>query len=121
MIFVRDTTNVLMQAHDASFAEMKRYYNDITKANLELIAVLKAQIGDSNEKAVANGKLMAEIAEENRRLADPLQRATAELNSLQADLRDLDKDRDSLRNARARLQVRGCRGPVGGHFFNRLR
>jgi len=101
--------DALLQAHDAAYAEMRRYYNDVTRANLGLIAQLKRQILDAKERAAANSKLMAEIGEENRRLASPLQRATTELNSLQADLRDLSKDRESLRNARARLKV-SCGG-----------
>lgn len=93
----------LVRAHEAAYAEAKAYYQGITRANLQLIATLKAQIADAREKAAANGKLMAEIAEENRKLASPLTRATAELNSLRSDLRDVDKDRASLANARGRL------------------
>ncbi len=96
--------NQLMQAHEQAFAEIKRYYNDITKANLDLITTLKAQIAEANEKSAANQKLMLEIAEENKRLSDPLQRATQELHSLQADLKDADKDRQSLAYAKNRLR-----------------
>lgn len=47
---------------------------------------------------------MLEIAEENKRLSDPLQRATAELHSLQSDLKDADKDSQSLAYAKSRLR-----------------
>jgi mRNA-degrading endonuclease HigB of HigAB toxin-antitoxin module len=63
----------LMRAHDDAYAEMKRYYNDITRANLDLISQLKAQIAEASSKQVANQKLMLEIATENQRLSDPLQ------------------------------------------------
>jgi hypothetical protein len=94
----------LTAAHEQAFAEIKKYYNDITKANLDLITTLKAQIGEANEKSAANQKLMLEIAEENKRLSDPLQRATSELHSLHADLKDADKDRQSLVYTRTRLR-----------------
>jgi growth arrest-specific protein 8 len=96
----------IVQAHEDAFHEMKKYYNDITRANLELIAQLKAQVAQANDKQAANQKLMLEIAEENKKLSDPLQRATEELKSLQNDLRDADKDRQSLRYAKTRLLVR---------------
>lgn len=65
--------NQLMRAHEEAFAEMKRYYNDITKANLQLIAQLRAQIAEANDKVAANQRLMREIAEQNTRLKDPLE------------------------------------------------
>lgn len=52
---------------------------------------------------------MLQVAEESKRLSDPLQRAQEELRSLQNDLRDADKDRQSLRYAKARLKVRVLR------------
>lgn len=105
----------LTAAHNASYGEIKSYYQDITRSNLELITTLKAQIADAREKAAANGVLTGEIAQENARLADPLQRATAELVSLQSDLLDVDKDRASLAAARARLAVRAACGRGATH------
>ena len=96
--------NQLTAAHEQAFTEIKKYYNDITKANLDLINTLKAQIAEANEKSTANQKLMLEIAEENKRLSDPLQKATVELHSLQNDLKDAEKDRQSLQYAKTRLR-----------------
>lgn len=92
----------LVTNHDAQFKKMKDFYNDITRKNLATIRELKAQMSDMKEKQVANQALMVDIAEENKRLADPLTVATAEVASLQADLRDAPKDRLALRNCRAR-------------------
>jgi chromosome segregation ATPase len=97
--------NQLMIAHDAAFSEMRSYYNSVTKANLELISQLKQQIAEAAEKQGANQRLMMEIAEENKRLSEPLARTQLELVSLKADLKDLDKDRLSLRYARGRLRA----------------
>jgi len=96
--------NQLLRGHEEAFAEIKAYYNNITRANLELISTLKAQIAEANEKQAANQRLMVEIAEENKRLSGPLQRATAELHSLQSDLKDTDKDKQSLEYAKTRLR-----------------
>jgi len=96
--------NQLLRAHEQAFAEIKAYYNNITRANLELITTLKAQVAEANEKQAANQRLMLEIAEENKRLSGPLQRATAELHSLQSDLKDTDKDKQSLEYAKTRLR-----------------
>ena len=97
--------NQLLRAHEEAFAEIKTYYNNITRANLELVVTLKAQIAEANEKQAANQQLMVEIAEENKRLSGPLQRATAELHSLQSDLKDTDKDKQSLEYAKTRLRT----------------
>eukprot|EP01138_Halocafeteria_seosinensis_P002228 gb/GECG01002280.1/.p1 GENE.gb/GECG01002280.1/~~gb/GECG01002280.1/.p1 ORF type:complete len:455 (+),score=92.30 gb/GECG01002280.1/:1-1365(+) len=94
--------NDLIRNHERQFTKMKDFYNDITRKNLKTISDLKSQIKDMNEKQVANQSLMVDIAEENKRLADPLTVATAEVQSLKADLRDAEKDRLALKNARAR-------------------
>jgi mRNA-degrading endonuclease HigB of HigAB toxin-antitoxin module len=67
--------NQLLRAHEQAFAEIKAYYNNITRANLELITTLKAQVAEANEKQAANQRLMLEIAEEKKRLSEPLRQA----------------------------------------------
>ena len=58
-----------------AFADMKGYYNDITHNNLDLIKSLKDDVASMKRKEAANEKLMYEIAQENKRLAEPLSRA----------------------------------------------
>ena len=41
--------NELMKAHEHAFKEMKDYYNDITKENLELIKTNEQRITDIQE------------------------------------------------------------------------
>lgn len=94
----------LVANHASQFAKMKEFYNEITRRNLRTIKDLRAKIEDMNEKQVANQALMVDIAEENKTLADPLTVATAEVQSLRADLRDAPKDRLALRNAKARIR-----------------
>ena len=97
--------NDLMRNHEKAFGQMKSYYNDITNDNLKLIKSLKDEVAEMKKKAVANQKLMHDISQENQRLKEPLTVAVAEVAELRSQLKDRQKDRLSLRNSRARLQV----------------
>merc|ERR1712078_818369 len=67
--------NELMKKHERAFAEIKNYYNDITHNNLDLIRTLKEDVAEMKKKETANEKLMYEIAQENKRLSEPLAKA----------------------------------------------
>lgn len=54
------------------------------------------------KKAVENQKLMYDISQENKNLSVPLAEAVAEVAKLQGELRDREKDKLSLRNAKVR-------------------
>ena len=97
--------NDLMRNHEKAFGQMKSYYNDITNDNLKLIKSLKDEVAEMKKKAVANQKLMHDISQENHRLKEPLTIAVAEVADLRSQLKDREKDRLSLRNAKARLNV----------------
>merc|ERR1719197_762319 len=96
--------NTLISNHKDAFAQVQAYYNDITRDNLRLITELKREVTDKRRKAVANQRLMLDIAAENRRMSHPLQVALEDVSQLQHALRDADKDAMGLRNARARLR-----------------
>jgi len=97
--------NELMKRHEKAFGEIKNYYNDITHNNLDLIKSLKEEAGDMKKKEAANEKLMFEIAQENKRLSEPLTRALKEVEQLRHELANYEKDKLSLQNAKARLLV----------------
>jgi hypothetical protein len=65
----------LMRKHRQAFNEIKNYYNDITSNNLDLIKTLKEDVAEMKKKEALNEKLMYEISMENKRLAEPLNRA----------------------------------------------
>ena len=71
--------NDLMNHHEHAFHEIKNYYNDITHNNLDLIKTLKEDVTEMKRKEIQNEKLMYEIAQENRRLSDPLNAALKEV------------------------------------------
>jgi growth arrest-specific protein 8 len=96
--------NDLMKNHERAFTQIKNYYNDITKDNLRLIDSLKNEITAMKKKAAANTKLMHDVSQENKRLSEPLAAALQEVEHLRHELKDEQKDKLSLRNAKARLQ-----------------
>ncbi|KAH8939115.1 hypothetical protein BDL97_15G020300 [Sphagnum fallax] len=85
--------NELMKKHEKAFTEIKCYYNDITHNNLDLIKTLKEDVTDMKKKEAANEKLMYEIAQENKRLTEPLTRALREVEELRKQLANYDKDK----------------------------
>lgn len=68
-----------MKKHEKAFGEIKNYYNDITHNNLDLIRSLKEEVAELKRKEMANEKLMFEIAQENKKLSEPLTRALKEV------------------------------------------
>jgi len=97
--------NELMKKHEKAFGEIKNYYNDITHNNLDLIRSLKEEVAEMKKKEIQNEKLMFEIAQENKKLSEPLTRALKEVEKLRHELANYQKDKMSLQNAKSRLHV----------------
>lgn len=97
--------NDLLRNHEEAFGEIKKYYNDITRDNLKIIKRLKNEVSVMTAKAATNQQLMMKIAQENKQLSEPLKSAVKKVESLQNDLKDAEKDKMSLKNAKARLRV----------------
>mmetsp|Transcript_20706 Transcript_20706/g.61137 ORF Transcript_20706/g.61137 Transcript_20706/m.61137 type:complete len:510 (-) Transcript_20706:112-1641(-) len=121
--------NELMKKHEKAFGEIKNYYNDITHNNLDLIRSLKEEASEMKKREVANEKLMYEIAQENKKLSEPLSRALKEahgagarccgeapdlsavprhptqVEGLRKELANYSKDKVSLQTAKARVHT----------------
>merc|ERR1711907_672364 len=97
--------NDLMKKHEKAFGEIKNYYNDITHNNLDLIRSLKEEVAEMKKKEISNEKLMFEIAQENKKLSEPLTRALKDFEKLRHELANYQKDKMSLQNAKSRLHV----------------
>ena len=65
-----------------SLQEIKGYYNEITHSNLDLIHTLKEELHELKRKEAADDKLMYDIAQENKRMTEPLKRALADIETL---------------------------------------
>jgi chromosome segregation ATPase len=97
--------NDLMDNHERAFAEMKNYYNSITRDNLTLIKSLKDELQELHSKHTENQTIMGDLSQRNERLNDPLRSAQQHVHELRVKLKNYTKDRESLRQARARLAV----------------
>jgi len=95
--------NDLMKNHEKAFSQIKNYYNDITCDNLKLIKSLKDEVTEMRKKATANQNLMYDIAQENKRLSEPLTVAVKEVEELRQKLKDFEKDKTSLKYTLTRI------------------
>lgn len=95
----------LMNTHEKAFGEIKNYYNDITHNNLDLIKSLKEEVADMKKKEAQDEKLMFEIAQENKRMSEPLKRALQDVDRLRSNLDRYRLDKEELAKAKAKLMV----------------
>ena len=65
--------------------------------------VVQEDVADMKRKEAQNEKLMTEIAQENKRLSEPLQRALKEVELQRHQLANYDKDKTSLSQTKMRL------------------
>ncbi|XP_031527714.1 dynein regulatory complex subunit 4 isoform X2 [Vicugna pacos] len=97
--------SALMQRHEEAFADVRNYYNDVTLNNLALISSLKEQMEDMRKKEEHLEKEMMEVSAQNRRLADPLQKARDEMADMRKRLGSYERDKQILVCTKARLKV----------------
>lgn len=95
--------NDLMDKFEKAFTEMRQYYNSITQDNLALIKCLNDEIEDLKVKQAQNEKMSEEIKKKNAMLSEPLKKTEKAVQELQLKLTNFDKDKASLKHARARL------------------
>lgn len=99
----KDYVQELMQQHDRAFQEIRDYYNDITSNNLENIKSLKETVNQMKKSEAYQEKVMFEIAQENKRLTEPLTKALKEVNLLRHELQNYENDKTCLRTAKQSL------------------
>ena len=95
----------LMKAHEKAFGEIKNYYNDITHNNLDLIKSLKEEVAEMKKKETLDEKQMFEIAQENKRMSEPLKKALQNVEILRKNREKYKQDMEELKNTKARLLV----------------
>jgi len=94
-----------MTNHEVAFTEMKNYYNDITRENLDLIRKHKERLADFRAKIDANQKSIDTLKDRMEELKVPLSNARKDRDNLKKKLQTYDKNKMALTNARARLDV----------------
>ncbi|CCW60052.1 unnamed protein product [Phytomonas sp. EM1] len=96
--------NHLIQQHEEKFAEMKSYYNSITKNKLVIIQALKDEIANMKKNDVNNETLIYDIEKENQNLVAPLEQAEREVAELEVKKKQHFQDKQSLSMTRARYK-----------------
>lgn len=99
----------LMKSHDQAFHEIKNYYNEITHSNLDLIHTLKDELMELKRREASDDKLMFDIAQENKRMTEPLKRAVADVERLTAEREAYKKDLATLASLKEKLLLGGER------------
>lgn len=95
--------NTLIENHQQAFAEIKNYYNAITQDNLSLIKSLKEEVVEMKKKDADNEKVMLKISQENKNLVEPLHNALNKVEDHRQQLKNYEKDKNSLKQGKARL------------------
>merc|ERR1711920_502314 len=98
--------NELLLNHQEAFDEIKAYYNDITRDNLQLIKNLKDEIQDMKDREKKNQKKMQVLTQENKDLSEPLAKKQEEQRELEERLKSYAKDKMALKNLRAHFKQR---------------
>merc|ERR1711934_40567 len=100
-----DHTQRLMKQHEDAFTKIKRYYNDITHNNLDLIKSLKDDVSEMKKKERLDEKKMLQIAAENKRMSEPLKIARADVKRLKKEKSEYEQDKQLLNETKAKLLV----------------
>jgi chromosome segregation ATPase len=95
--------NELMKNHEAAFAELKAYYNDITRENLGLIKAQQEEIDNINDQRALNKKIIAKMKNDNAGLKEPLRISEGKRNELLNLLKQHPKHKMSLFNLKTKL------------------
>ena len=74
--------NELLKNHEEAFREMKDYYNDITRENLELIRMYKEKLIDIKEQINFNRVKVEHLKQKREELTRPLEAANTKRNTL---------------------------------------
>ncbi len=96
--------NELMHNHEEAFTELKQYFNDITRENLELIKQHKEKLSELRNSTVTAENMLKSLVKAADELKGPLEAAKQKAGDLEASVKDFDMDVMSLRNAKGYLK-----------------
>ena len=96
---------VLITLYLNSFRNIKDYYNDITRGNLEKIRDLKEEKKKLEQNQIDHKIAIEDLKKENETLKNPLEDAKAELSKLEDKLTNYNLDKVSLFNAKKHLKT----------------
>ena len=74
-------------------------------SNLDLIKSLKEEVAEMKKTEASDEKLMFEIAQENKRMSEPLKQALADVERLHKEREEYERDVQTLQKVKAHLLV----------------
>jgi len=96
--------NDLMVNHETAFREMKQYYNDITKENLDIITQLQDKYQDVKLQIANSDKVVQNLKASVLALKGPLAVERTKKADLERAVRNHDLDVMGYRNAKGSLE-----------------
>lgn len=95
----------LIATHEKAFGDIKAYYNEITHSNLDLIKTLKDEVDDLRSKEALHERSMFTIAQENKKMSEPMRKAIEEVKRLREERETYQKDLAELAEMKAHVLV----------------
>lgn len=96
--------NDLMINHETAFREMKEYYNDITRENLDIIKQLQDRYQDLKTQKASSEKIVAALKETVKGLKQPLAEELQECELLRKQVQNHSIKQMGFRNAKGSLE-----------------
>ena len=97
--------NKLVSNHEAAFAQMKEYYQQITRDNCALLDKYEAEVKELLANQKKNATYLEMAMKERERLKTPLEAALSEVADLQFKLKDAPKTKTALQGFQGRLKM----------------
>lgn len=96
--------NMLMLSHESSFREMKEYFNDITRENLDIIKQLNEKLHDIRGQITQSETVMATLKQNVTKLQEPLLNQKTKADQLRKIVVHMSNYIMSYRNAKGSLK-----------------
>lgn len=96
--------NDLMINHETAFREMKGYYNDITRENLDIIKGLQERYHDVKTQIQNSELIVADLKDSVKKLEGPLQQHRLKRANLEKQVANYDVNVMGYRNAKGSLE-----------------
>ncbi|XP_047673973.1 dynein regulatory complex subunit 4-like isoform X2 [Tachysurus fulvidraco] len=97
--------STLIKNHDKAFTDMKNYYNEVNRVNVEHISSLQKQVEEMKKTENRLKRELAQVREQNKRLIEPLKKATEEASELKKQLAKHNVDKAKLAEVTTSLKI----------------
>lgn len=94
----------VMSKNQKDFLEIKVYYQEITTSNLDLIKRLKEEHAKIKQQENVDSKKLFDLEQRNRQLKEPLKRAHADVERLQAEKLAYQEDKKRLAAVKEKIK-----------------